>query len=225
MNITLARLERSLGYVFQTPALGWQALTHRSHSAQHNERLEFLGDAALNLIAADWLYHAHPDWDEGQLSRVRSMLVNRHALRWLAEQHDVLSSLRLGEGELKGGNPESIRADAMEALIGAVYLDGGWEAVRTLVNGWMVQLMARQAIDAVDKKDAKTALQEWLQARQYPLPTYRLLGRQGPDHAPRFKVHCLLIVPQALSEGLGKSRREAEQQAAQAMMKQLGATE
>lgn len=217
----LARLEQRLGYCFRDASLGWQALTHRSHSARHNERLEFLGDGVLNLIAADWLYQTYPDWDEGQLSRARSLLVNRAALLLLAQQLDLRQFLRLGEGELKGGNPDSIRADAVEALMGALFLDGGWEAVKERVIRWLEGLAPQVLTDAEGNKDPKTRLQEWLQARQWPLPEYLRLERHGPDHAPQFRVTCCLSRPAMSAVGNGKSRREAEQQAATVLLAQL----
>lgn len=219
----LNRLQQSLGYAFRNPELGRQALTHRSHSSAHNERLEFLGDAVLNLVAGAWLYAAHPEWQEGRLSQVRSRLVNREALRQLADHLGLVEWMRLGEGELKGGNPDSIRADAVEALIGALFLDGGWDVARPLVERWLADLApSLLAAAGEDGKDAKTRLQEWLQARQKPLPSYTLVERQGPDHAPLFRVRCQLTnAATPPSEGQGKSRREAEQQAAQAMLLQL----
>jgi ribonuclease III, bacterial len=217
----LAQLQERLNYCFRDASLGWQALTHRSHSVQHNERLEFLGDGVLNLVAADWLYRAYPDWDEGRLSRARSLLVNRAALLLLANKLGLRSLLRLGEGELKGGNPDSIRADAVEALIGALFLDGGWPVVQNQVIRWIEELAPQLLTDAEGHKDPKTRLQEWLQARQWPLPEYVRLERQGPDHAPLFCVTCSLTRPVMSAAGKGKSRREAEQKAATAILEQL----
>ncbi|WP_297454056.1 ribonuclease III [Ferrovum sp.] len=215
-------LEQRLGYAFQNAALLRQALTHRSHSALHNERLEFLGDAVLNLVAAQVLYERHPHWNEGELSRVRSLLVNREALFRMAQFLDLAPLIRLGSGELQGGGRQrsSILADTVEALFGALYLDGGLSAVITPITRLLEQAgLDSDALRQGGDKDGKTRLQEWLQARHHPLPVYELLAREGADHAPRFRVRCQVQGREATGEG--GSRRDAEQQAALHILQQL----
>ncbi|KXW58946.1 ribonuclease III [Ferrovum myxofaciens] len=215
-------LEQRLGYTFQDAALLRQALTHRSHSNLHNERLEFLGDAVLNLVAAQVLYERHPHWDEGELSRVRSLLVNREALFRMAQFLDLAPVIRLGSGELQGGGRQrsSILADTMEAVFGALYQDGGLTVAIPLI----IRLLEQAGLDSAalqqgGNKDGKTRLQEWLQARHHPLPVYELLAREGVDHAPHFRVRCQMQGKEALGEG--RSRRDAEQQAALNILQQL----
>lgn len=211
------------GHVFADPALLVQALTHRSAGSPHNERLEFLGDAVVNQFIAEALYRHWPKADEGALTRARAELVRESALAGIARTLDLGSRLVLGPGEMKTGGHrrDSILADALEALVAAIYLDAGFDACRTVVLPWFMPLIA--ALPPPDKvgKDAKTRLQEWLQGRQYPLPVYTLLYEGGEDHARIFRVRCTLAVPALCTEGEGGSRRAAEQQAAEAALKDI----
>lgn len=211
------------GHVFADPALLAQALTHRSAGSPHNERLEFLGDALVNQFIAEALYRHWPRADEGALTRARAELVRESALAGIARTLDLGAHLVLGPGEMKTGGHrrDSILADALEALIAAVYLDAGFDACRAVVLPWFAPLIA--ALPPANKvgKDAKTRLQEWLQARQHPLPVYALLHEGGEDHARIFRVSCTLSVPALRTEGEGSSRRAAEQQAAEAALKDI----
>ncbi|HEX6265731.1 MAG TPA: ribonuclease III [Burkholderiales bacterium] len=202
-----------------------QALTHRSAGAPHNERLEFLGDALVNLIVAEALYQYWPNADEGALTRARAEMVRESALAPIARQLDLGNKLILGPGEMKSGGHrrDSILADALEALIGAIYLDAGFETCRRVVLPWFEPLMAALPPPHKVGKDAKTRLQEWLQGRQKPLPVYALLAESGEEHAKTFLVSCTLQQPPLVSEGEGASRRAAEQVAAEAALQALGA--
>ena len=209
-----------ISHPFVRPELLAQALTHRSAGAPHNERLEFLGDALVNLFVAEALYARWPRADEGALTRARAELVRESALAPIARQLDLGALLTLGPGEMKSGGHrrDSILADALEAVVAAVYLDAGFEACRTVVMPWF-----EAALDALPPphkvgKDAKTRLQEWLQGRQKPLPVYELVAETGEDHAKTFRVRCTLVQPVLVSEGEGHSRRAAEQAAAEAAL-------
>ena len=209
-----------LSHRFVDQALRDQALRHRSAGAPHNERLEFLGDALVNLIVAEALYARWPGADEGGLTRARAELVRESALAAIARDFDLGSLLRMGPGEMKTGGHrrDSILADAVEALVAAIYLDTGFEACRAVVLPWF-----EPAIDALPPphklgKDAKTRLQEWLQARGKPLPAYALVAEEGDEHARRFRVACRLADPVLLTEGEGGSRRAAEQVAAESAL-------
>ncbi len=212
------------GHAFADPGLLQQALTHRSAGSPHNERLEFLGDAVLGTIVAEALYARWPSADEGALTRARAELVRESALAELARRLDVGAQLVLGPGEMKSGGHrrDSILSDALEAVIGAIYLDAGFEACRRAVLPWF-----EAAVEAVPAskvgKDAKTRLQEWLQARQRPLPQYELLSEAGEEHARTFLVRVRLVEPPLSAEGEGASRRAAEQQAAEAVLGQIAA--
>lgn len=216
---------RGAGHAFRDPALRAQALTHRSAGGAHNERLEFLGDALVNLIVAEALYQAWPRADEGVLTRARAELVRESALAGIARGLDLGSQLALGPGELKSGGRrrDSILADALEALVAAIYLDAGFEACRAAVLPWFAPLIAALPPPERIGKDAKTRLQEWLQARGKPLPSYLLLETAGSEHAPRFRARCELADPALAADGEGSSRRAAEQQAAEAVLAELGA--
>ncbi|WP_199098067.1 ribonuclease III [Dyella sp. ASV21] len=210
-----------LAHCFRDPALAELALTHRSVGKPNNERLEFLGDALLGVIVAELLYEAHPNASEGELSRLRAQLVNGQALAGIARQLELGDKLRLGSGELKSGGfrRESILADAFEALIAAVYLDAGFAECRNVVRGLFEPLVA--AIPR-SSKDAKTRLQELLQGRGWPLPQYELIDSSGEDHAKTFDVSCDITEPTAIhAEGRGSSRRAAEQEAAETVLRQL----
>lgn len=215
-------LERELGYRFVDAALLQRALTHRSAGGRHNERLEYLGDAALSLVVAEALYQRLPDAPEGHLSRLRASLVRRSSLAETARQLGFPERLRLGPGELKSGGfrRESILADALEAVLGAIYLDGGLEALRPVVLKFygdrLDDLPAHETL-----KDPKTLLQERLQARGLPLPAYRVAAVEGEDHRQHFTVACSVEGVALQATGRGSSRRNAEQAAASLMLAQL----
>lgn len=210
-----------LDYRFRDPALAQLALTHRSIGKPNNERLEFLGDALLGVIVAEMLYQAHPKASEGELSRLRSQLVNGHALAVVARELELGDELKLGPGELKSGGfrRDSILADAFEALLAAVYLDGGYDACRHTVHGLFDERIAALRRSS---KDAKTRLQEWLQAGGWALPQYELKDSYGDDHAKTFEVSCSVAEPVPVSaEASGGNRRAAEQDAAESVLNQL----
>jgi ribonuclease III len=217
------RLERRLGYQFRQPALFKQALTHRSLSQRHNyERLEFLGDAFLGAIIARELYERFPQENEGRLTRMRATLVRQESLAAIARDLQLGSSLILSSGEMKSGghHRESILADVVEALIGAIYLDcGDFERVRILVLQWYAPYLIDLApTDSL--KDPKTRLQEWLQGRKQPLPEYALIEVKGEAPHQHFTVECRVhgVLP---TIGQGSSRRNAEQSAASDLLKRL----
>lgn len=213
---------RRLGYQFRQPDLLHGALTHRSASNTNYERLEFLGDAALSFVIADELYRRLPTASEGELTRLRAALVNRDSLAELARELELGSLLTLGRGELNSGGwrRASILADALEALIGAIYMDGGMDACRAFVCALYARRLAQPAVlDA--RKDAKTTLQEYLQARRLPLPEYLLVGCSGPDHAPQFTVECRVADLNLVSSAQGESRRRAEHEAAAEVLRRL----
>ena len=207
--------DEQTGYHFRDQELLLRALTHRSCSAHHNERLEFLGDGIINCIAALELYARFPDLDEGSLSRLRANLVNQDALHRIALRMDLGRYLRLGEGEVRSGGARrpSMLADAVEALMGAVMLDGGFPPAQSVVRRLFADALA--GIDPrVNAKDAKTLLQEHLQGQGQPLPTYVLMATHGQAHAQIFQVQCILESLDIRTEGRGASRRAAEQDAA-----------
>lgn len=213
----LSATERGIGYRFREPALLRQALTHRSHGAAHNERLEFLGDSVLNCVIAALLYERFPRLSEGELSRTRASLVNQESLFNVARTLKLGDALQLGEGELKSGGARrpSILADAFEAVIGAVFVDGQFEAARQVVTGCFAPLIA--GIDPrTQGKDAKTQLQEYLQGRRLALPRYAVIATTGEAHAQRFEVECAIDDLGIRCRGEGTSRRAAEQGAARA---------
>jgi ribonuclease-3 len=206
----------ALDHVFADAELLRQALTHRSYGTPHNERLEFIGDAVLNCVVARALFDRFPDLPEGELSRVRAHLVNRDMLAHVARRLGLGSAIRLGEGEFRSGGPDraSILADAMEAVFGAVFLDGGYEAARGTIDAVYADVL-RDADPAALGKDAKTRLQEWLQARRLPVPEYAIVATSGEAHAQRFAVECRISQLGIVAAGWGASRRIAEQDAAQ----------
>jgi len=218
----LNALQGRLGYRFARHGLLQQALTHRSFSADHNERLEFLGDSVLNLAVAHMLYEALGSLPEGDLSRVRAQLVRQDSLHRLALGLGLPELVRLGEGELRSGGQgrPSILADALEAVIGAVYLDGGFGAADTLVRRLFDQVKISPAMSAA-AKDAKTALQEWLQGHKMSLPQYEVVRVLGAAHRQTFEVACIVAEKQLREVGQGASRRAAEQAAAAAMLPAL----
>jgi len=214
------------GHVFADGSLLVQALSHRSAGSPHNERLEFLGDALLNLIIAEQLYARWPKADEGAMTRARAELVRESTLAAVARKLDLGSRLNLGPGEMKTGGHrrDSILADALEAVIAALYLDGGFEACRSTVLPLFEPLLAALPPLHQVGKDAKTRLQEWLQARQRPLPVYVLLEESGDEHDKRFRVGCTLSDLNIATEGDGTSRRTAEQAAAEAALQRIAST-
>lgn len=220
----LPALEHAIGHVFVRRNLLEQALTHRSCGAQHNERLEFLGDSVLNCVIAQALYERFGDVREGDLSRLRANLVRQESLAEIAQRIALGDQLRLGEGELKSGGHRrpSILADALEALFGAVFVDGGFEqARRTILK------LYGPALAGLDPrhsgKDAKTALQEYLQGRRLALPQYVLRATRGEAHAQEFEVECMIPDLGISTTGRGHSRRAAEQEAARKAFEQTGA--
>lgn len=209
-------LELRLGYTFRDPALLVRALTHRSHGAEHNERLEFVGDAVLNCVIAAELYRRFPQLAEGDLSRIRANLVNRDCLLIRAQELGLSGRVHLGEGELKSGGASrpSILADATEALFGAIFLDNGFEAARQVIERCYTDAIA--AVDpAASGKDPKTRLQEWLQAKGLPVPEYAITAVAGEAHRQTFTVICRISALRRETTGHGSSRRIAEQEAAQ----------
>jgi ribonuclease-3 len=208
-------LQLALGYEFSSKTLLQQALTHRSHSGVHNERLEFLGDSVLNCVVASMLFDRFAKIDEGDLSRLRANLVKQQSLYEIAQRLELSQFLRLGEGELKSGGfrRPSILADTVEALFGAIFLDSGFESARRVINK-----LYQPVIETVDPrtlgKDAKTLLQEYLQSRKIALPVYTVVATHGAAHSQEFEVEC--SVPKLAIQvlGSGGSRRAAEQAAA-----------
>ena len=215
----LQALQKRLEHVFSNPQLLIQALTHRSFSSDHNERIEFLGDSVLNLAVAGLLYEQLSELPEGDLSRVRANLVKQDTLHQIAASLGLPGMLRLGEGEAKSGGQKrpSILADAVEALIGAVYLDAGFDAASALVRRLFKDVAINAQMPAIGK-DPKTELQEWLQGRKMGLPIYRVVGTQGAAHQQTFDVECEIFEYRRAERGMGGSRRAGEQAAAIAML-------
>jgi len=209
-----------IGHAFAHGALLAQALTHRSAGTPHNERFEFLGDALVNLFIGEALFLQWPQADEGALTRARAELVRESSLASIARAMELGSRLTLGPGEMKSGGHrrDSILADALEAVVAAIYLDAGFEGCRAAVLPWFANALAALPPPHKVGKDAKTRLQEWVQGRQRPLPVYALLSESGDDHAKVFQVECALAEPVVRTEGEGSSRRAAEQQAAEAAL-------
>lgn len=224
MPITLLDLQQQLQHDFQTPALLQRALTHRSFSADNNERLEFLGDSVLSLAISSLLYQRLKELPEGDLSRVRSNLVKEGTLHQIALKLQLPDLLRLGEGEAKSGgkNRPSILADAVEAILGAVYLDAGFEAGEKLVHRLFEGVDINPHMRAAEK-DPKTALQEWLQGRRMHVPQYSVANITGAAHKQTFEVECVIPELRLGARGQGGSRRIGEQAAAAAMLEILKA--
>ncbi|GBE09565.1 ribonuclease 3 [bacterium BMS3Abin12] len=223
MKSSFADLESALGYRFERGETLEAALTHRSAGSCNNERLEFLGDAVLGFVIAEELYRRFPDAAEGDLSRLRATLVRKESLAELARGLRLGEYLTLGGGERRSGGDrrESILADAMEAVFGAVHLDGGWERCRALIlRLYEPRLQGLPPLAAL--KDPKTRLQEYLQSRRFPLPEYRILEVSGEPHAQTFDVVCGIAGLDLEVHGSGHSRRKAEQAAAQAALERLG---
>ena len=218
----IERLQRRLDYQFKNLDLLTRALTHRSAGAGNNERLEFLGDAILGFETADYLYHNASDADEGQLSRMRAHLVKRETLADIARGLELGNILHLGQGELRSGgqNRDSILADSVEAIIAAVYLDGGIDNARALVRRLLGKRLANPGA-VLQQKDAKARLQEFLQAKGLPLPAYAVIEITGDQHQQQFLVSCQVESIDWVAKGKGSSRRKAEQQAAAALIEHL----
>lgn len=215
-------LYRLLGYSFANPALVEQALTHRSCGGAHNERLEFLGDAIVNLVVAEALFTQFPATREGDLTRMRASLIRGQTLAEIARELELGQFLKLGSGEMKSGGHrrESILADALEALIAAIYLDAGIEACRERVLAWFGNRL-QQVVSGEHSKDPKTRLQEWLQGRSKALPVYTLTETSGEAHNQHFTIDCRIPSANESFTGSGNSRRIAEQIAAQAALDYL----
>ncbi len=222
MNDGLLALQQRLQHVFSDGKLLVRATTHRSFSADHNERLEFLGDSVLNLSVAGLLYTRLKDLPEGDLSRVRANMVKQDTLHQLAVVLDLPSVLRLGEGEARSGGQKrpSILADALEAVIGAVYLDAGYVAAEALVHRLFKEVEINPQMQAIGK-DPKTELQEWLQGRKMKVPAYRVVSTLGAAHRQTFDVECEIVELGQTERGIGGSRRAGEQAAAAAMLVKL----
>jgi ribonuclease III len=217
-----ARRIAGIDYEFSDPDLLQRALTHRSHGPGHYERLEFLGDSLLNFVAAEILYQHRPHAPEGDLSRLRSRLVRDVTLAEIAGELGLGEHLRLGLGEMKSGGflRESILADVLEAIFGAVYLDGGFDEARRVVRS-LLEKREKELPDADRLKDPKTRLQELLQAHGHELPAYEVIAESGADHAKQFEVECRVGQLQAPVRASAGSRRKAEQAAARMMLRQL----
>lgn len=215
-------LERLIDYQFKNQSLLQQALTHRSHSSQNNERLEFLGDGVLNFIIAHQLYQRFPKLSEGDLSRMRAQLVKEPTLGEIALSLNLGDHLRLGEGELKSGGwrRPSVLADALEAIVGAAYLDGGFEAAEQMVIRLFAPLLEKLDPKAIGK-DPKSLLQEHLQGWKMDLPEYKVLATEGEAHCQTFRVECHIGKLNITTSGEGTSRRAAEQQAAELAYKKV----
>lgn len=222
-KINLERLQKRLGYQFVDAQLLHTALTHRSFSANHNERLEFLGDSILNFTIAEALFERFPQAREGQLSRLRALMVKGETLAEIALEFDIGNSLNLGEGELKSGGfrRASILADAVEAIIGAVYFDASMDVVKGLILTWFEQRLASLSLELNSTKDAKSILQEWLQGRKKNLPAYEVIKVEGELHDQAYTVSCSVSVSKEVTHGTASNRKAAEKMAAQAMLEVL----
>lgn len=221
-NLKYQRLEERLGYQFENQRQLQLALTHRSHGATNNERLEFLGDSILNFIMGEALFSRFPEAREGQLSRLRSQLVKGETLAELAREFEMGDYLTLGEGELKSGgrSRDSILADSVEAIIGAIYCERGLDVCRERVLKWFSSRLDAIGIDT-SAKDSKSRLQEYLQAQRQPLPEYAVINVGGEGHAQVFTIECRVTIAKKPTQASASSRREAEKQSAVLMLKQL----
>jgi ribonuclease-3 len=221
-SVTLKDLCKQLNYQFQDISLLERALTHRSYGDKNNERLEFLGDAVLNFCIAEKLFHQYPAYKEGDLSRSRSNLVNGEILAVLATEFNISCYLKMGAGELKSGGLErkSTLADTMEAIIGAIYLDGGADVCREQIAGWFSKAFVTKASRG-HQKDPKSQLQEYLQAQKIALPVYALLSITGKENEQLFQVSCSISGLPHTIQGSGTSRKYAEQDAAAKILKLL----
>ena len=224
MTDGLTALQQRLQHQFSNISLLSRALTHRSFSADHYERLEFLGDSVLGLAISDLLYTRLGSLPEGDLSRVRANLVRQETLHELALKLGLPDVLKLGEGEMRSGGPKraSILADALEAIIGAVYLDAGFNTAQALVHRLFEAVEINPHMQAIGK-DAKTELQEWLQGRKMKVPVYTVVGTTGAAHKQSFDVECEVLELRLSERGIGESRRAGEQAAAAAMLQTIKA--
>ena len=218
-------LQERLDYQFSDPLLLERAVTHRSYANErglpgHYERLEFLGDAVLGLVTAEWVFSRYPRRPEGELSRLKSSLVSARSLATYARRLDLGACLRVGVGEERSGgrSKSSLLADSLEAVFGAIYLDGGLSAVRPVIEGFLVAL--EEELDRRKARDFKTTLQELTQARGWDLPVYRVAQESGPDHDKRFRLECR-VRGELLGIGEGKSKKVAQQVAARAALARL----
>ncbi|ASX26480.1 ribonuclease III [Candidatus Williamhamiltonella defendens] len=221
-SININSLELKLRYSFKERSLLLQALTHRSLHTQHNERLEFLGDSILSFVIANQLYHRFPEINEGNMSRMRATLVRGDTLTEIAREFDIGAYLQLGQGELKtgGAQRESILADSIEAIIGAIFLDSDIQTVEKTILRWYHKRL-EQINPTHQQKDPKTRLQEYMQSRQLPLPFYLLAQVCGEAHDQEFTIHCQVSGLEELVVGKGSNRRKAEQEAAEKTLKKL----
>lgn len=217
------KLQERLGYQFKSFALLKLALTHRSHGATNNERLEFLGDSILNLIVGQELFSRFPEAREGQLSRLRSQLVKGETLAEMAKEFAIGDCLILGEGEAKSGGSgrDSILADSVEALIGAIYTETDFEVCRAKVLAWYANRLDKISLKA-PAKDAKSMLQEYLQSKGKPLPVYTVVDAEGESHAQIFTIECATVLSKSPVKAKASNRREAEKLAALEMLRKLG---
>jgi ribonuclease-3 len=218
----IQKLYQKLGYTFHQQTLLEDALSHRSYRGQNNERMEFLGDAILNFVISAYLFHTWPDAREGELSRLRANLVRGDTLAIVAQELDLGAHIRLGAGELKSGGSRrtSILADAMEAVVAAIFLDGGLPACEQCILRWFASRL-QNFTEVPSLKDAKTRLQEFLQAKHFPLPNYSILSIDGAAHQQIFSIECRIDGFPHMAIGIGSSRRRAEQDAAQKILDQL----
>jgi len=216
------QLQDRLQYQFSDQTLLTLALSHRSCGSKNNERLEFLGDAVLGLIVSNFLFQRFPDAREGDLSRIRSQIVRAESLADVARSLDLGPELLLGQGEMKSGGHrrDSILGDTVEALISAIYLDKGMAAAEQSIVNWFADLLNAVTLDT-PVKDAKTALQEWLQGRGKPLPEYLVVKTQGEDHSRLFTISCKITDVESAAEATASSRRKAEQLVAEQLLEQL----
>lgn len=215
-------MHRRLDYTFSNEALLGQALTHRSADANNNERLEFLGDGVLNFVIAGELFHLKPLFNEGELSRMRATLVRKETLAEIAAELELGAHLKLGSGELKSGGYErdSILGDTVEAILGAIYLDGGFEKCRDAIRSLYTTRLSHLP-DVNKLKDPKTRLQEYLQSRQLPVPEYSVLEKTGKAHEQQFLVQCSIKALNATTKASALGRRRAEQRVAELMLEKL----
>ena len=224
MAIDLDKLQQLLNHKFSDSDLARLALTHRSANKINNERLEFLGDSLLGYVVAEILFEIFPQASEGELSRLRAMLVNKTTLAEIAREIDLKDFIQLGSGEKKSGgdNRDSILADAIEALIAAIYLDGGINSCKSLIKDWIADRIATESV-VEQQKDAKTKLQEMMQSQGLSLPVYSVLEISGEAHQQNFLVECRVDVIAESQKGTGSSKRNAEQEAANGMLTKLKA--
>ena len=222
LTLKYQRLEQRLGYHFEDQRQLQLALTHRSHGATNNERLEFLGDSILNFVIGEELFKRFPEVREGQLSRLRSQMVKGETLAEIAREFELGDCLVLGEGEMKSGgnNRDSILADSVEAIIGAIYLASGLDVCRERVLSWFASRLNKLGLNT-SAKDSKSRLQEYMQAQRQPLPEYQVVDVSGEGHAQMFTIECRVALSKNSTSATASNRREAEKQAAAQMLVHL----